>query len=33
MPVRDDKLACCVFIYKWNHMNDSFFNETLGSKL
>ncbi len=33
MPVHDDKLACYVFIYKWNHMNDSFLNETLGSRL
>ncbi len=30
MPVRDDKWACCVFIYKWNYVNDSFLNETLG---
>ncbi len=22
LPVHDDKWACCVFIYKWNYMND-----------
>ncbi len=33
MPVRDDKWACCVFIYKWNYVNDLFLNETLGSRL
>ncbi len=26
MPVPDDKWACCVFIYKWNYVNDLFLN-------